>query len=41
VHTGFWEEDLRGKYDLKDVGVVGSTILKWIIISMMGRYGVD
>jgi len=30
VHTGFWWGNLRGKDHLKDPGIDGRIILKWI-----------
>jgi hypothetical protein len=30
VYTGFWWENLREREYLKDPGIDGSTILKWL-----------
>jgi hypothetical protein len=30
VHTEFWWKDLKEKGHLKDIGVDGRTILKWV-----------
>jgi hypothetical protein len=30
VYTGFWREDLRKRDHLKDIGIDGRIILKWI-----------
>jgi hypothetical protein len=37
VHTGFWWGDLRERDPLKDHGLGGRIILRWIFKKQMGR----
>jgi hypothetical protein len=39
VHAGFWWGNLREEYHLKDPGVDGRIILKWIFNKRDGEHG--
>jgi hypothetical protein len=41
VHTEFWWEDLLEKDHLKDIGIDGRIILKWILRNCVGTHGLD
>jgi hypothetical protein len=37
IHTEFWLESLKGKDHLKDLGIDGRIIFKWIL----GKWGME
>ena len=41
VHTGFWWKNLTERHHLKDPGVDGRIILKWIFEKWDGGHGLD
>jgi hypothetical protein len=41
VHTGFWWGNLKEGGHLKDRGVDGRIILKWIFEKRDGKHGLD
>jgi hypothetical protein len=37
MHTQFCSEDLKGRYDFEDLGVVERIILEWILGKEVGK----
>jgi hypothetical protein len=31
MYTDFWSQNLKGRYNLEDLGVIGRIILEWIL----------